>query len=88
VEAKELAVVAKTTQVVVVVVRDQLDQLGLRTEEEMEETGERPPSPELESSMQAVEVVPATRELVESGAQEWVAREASEETQAQLVRMA
>jgi hypothetical protein len=74
--------------VVVVVVRDQLDRLGLQTEEEMEETGERPASPELESSMQAVEVVPATRELVESGAQEWVAREASEETQAQLVRMA
>jgi hypothetical protein len=56
VEAKELEVVAKTTRVVEVVVRDQLDQLGLRTEEEMEETGERPPSPELESSLQAVEV--------------------------------
>jgi hypothetical protein len=88
VEAKELAVVAKTTRVVVVVVRDQLDQLGLRTEEEMEEMGERLPSPELESSLQAVEVVPATRELVESGAPEWVAREALEETLVQLGPMA
>ena len=88
VEAKELEVVAKTTRVVEVVVRDQLDQLGLRTEEEMEETGERPPSPELESSLQAVEVAPATRELVESEAPEWVAREASEETPEQLVPMA
>jgi hypothetical protein len=88
VEAKELEVVAKTTQVVVVVVRDQLDQLGLRTEEEMEEMGERPPSPELESSLQAVEVAPATRELAESEAPEWVAREASEETPDPLVPMA
>ncbi|CAB4631005.1 unannotated protein [freshwater metagenome] len=60
----------KTTPEAVEVVRDQLVPMELGIKEEKVVTDVPPQSPEHESFMQVVVVVPATRDLVEPGAQE------------------